>query len=942
MSDAKTNRNTLILCFREIIKMVPQAGSLDAFLESVADLDDPTETCLRLAEKLRLAPELRNDVSMDELASYFGAPILLRLSNENWVLFLGIRKQVQNGVSEERFAVFDPLSSARGKMLFLKREQLLKAWNGDAVFIKMELRGCSMDGRHTALYCLSAIVKNYGDDVDAGRLMHEYAISEDEPSVRILKKMADDLNYSMKAVKIPWRKLKRIGRAFPAIARKKDGRSVVLCGVREVPSDILEKMKAGAPAPMLPPQEEPPKLGEPKKKPEKAEDRALTPAEMAERAEAEAEQEALVQEQASLAAAAKAREQESARENAVMIQQVAIWDPYAKDGRRPSLTFLSEEQWKEDFTDVVLLIKKNYSLLDENQAFGFRWFIPEFYRQKALMGQVAVAVIAISMLGLAVPLFFQHVVDKVLLHNSENTLQVLGVGVTVIIIFNAVLSYLEKFFLIFATNRIDIRLAVKTFSKLLSLPVDFYERIACGVLIKHMQQTERIRSFLSGSLFFSMLELLSLVVFLPFLYIYSSALTGVVLLFTFLMACVIGALIKPFQRRLEELYKAEAKRQSMLVETINGIRTVKSLALEPTQQRKWNDTAAFAITRFFRVANISITAKTLSGLLEQMMFIAIIWIGAHLVFEHALTVGALIAFQMLSGRVTGPLVHIVGLVHEYQQTLLSVRMLGVVMNAPPEQVGGSLHHQLHGELSIEDVSFRYSPDTPTVIKNFSLHIPPGMTIGLVGRSGSGKTTLTKLIQGLYPLQTGIIKYDGIDIREIDRSSLRSSIGIVLQDNYFFQGTVRENLALTKKDATMEEIIYAARLAGADEFVQKMNRGYDSILEENASNLSGGQKQRLAIARALLPNPRFLIFDEATSALDPESETLVRKNLRMIARNRTVFIISHRLSVLCRANKIVVMDKGELVESGTHQELIEKRGIYADFWRQQMEFTEDED
>lgn len=940
MSDPKTNRNTLILCFREIIKMVPQAGSLDAFLESVADLEDPMDVCLRLAEKMRLAPDLRRDATIDELASYFGAPVLLQLANGNWVLFLGLRKQIQNGVQDERFAVYDPLSSARGKMLFLKREQLAKAWKGDAVFIKMELRGCSVDGRHTSLYCLSAIVKNYGDDVDAGRLMHEYAISEDEPSVRILKKMADDLNYSMKAVKVPWSKLRRLGRAFPAMVRKKDGRYVVLCGVREVPSDILEKMKAGS-APMLPPQEEPPKIDAPKKK-EAEPSEGLTPAQIAERAEAEAEEEALVQEQASLVAAEKAREQEAAREQAVMVQQVAVWDPYAKDGRRPSLTFLTEEEWMESFTSAILLIKKNYSLLDENQTFGFRWFIPEFYRQKALMGQVAVAVIAISMLGLAVPLFFQHVVDKVLLHNSENTLQVLGVGVTVVIIFNAVLSYLEKYFLIFATNRIDIRLAVKTFSRLLSLPVDFYERIACGVLIKHMQQTERIRSFLSGSLFFSMLELLSLLVFLPFLYIYSSTLTWVVLLFTFLMACVIGALIKPFQRRLEELYKAEAKRQSMLVETINGIRTVKSLALEPTQQRKWNDTAAFAITRFFRVANISITAKTLSGLLEQLMFIAIIWIGAYLVFEHTITVGALIAFQMLSGRVTGPLVHIVGLVHEYQQTLLSVRMLGVVMNAPPEQVGGSLHHQLHGELSIEDVSFRYSPDTPMVIKNFSLQIPPGMTIGLVGRSGSGKTTLTKLIQGLYPLQTGIIKYDGIDIREIDRSSLRSSIGIVLQDNYFFQGTVRENLALTKKDATMEEIIYAARLAGADEFVQKMNRGYDSMLEENASNLSGGQKQRLAIARALLPNPRFLIFDEATSALDPESETLVRKNLRMIARNRTVFIISHRLSVLCRANKIVVMDKGELVESGTHQELIEKRGIYADFWRQQMEFTEDED
>ena len=588
-----------------------------------------------------------------------------------------------------------------------------------------------------------------------------------------------------------------------------------------------------------------------------------------------------------------------------------------------------------------MLLKKHYSILEENQPFGLRWFIPEFYRQRALLSQVALAILSISLIGLAIPIFFQLVVDKVLVHESYNTLTVLGFGVMVMLLFNAALEYLENYFLLFATNRIDIRLATRTFAKLLSLPVDFYERISSGVLIKHMQQTEKIRSFLSGSLFFSVLELLSLVVFLPFLLIYSVKLTIVVLAFTLMMALVIAALIKPFQVRLEELYLAEGKRQGMLVETIHGIRTVKSLALEPSQQRKWNDTAAYAITRYFRVAKISMTARTLSNFLEKAMFVAVIWFGAKSVFDGTLSVGALIAFQMLSGRVTAPLVRIVGLVHEYQQTALSVKMLGVVMNCPGEQVGGSLHHQLRGEISIENVSFQYTHDGPRVIKDCNLHIAPGTTVGLVGRSGSGKTTLTKLVQGLYPLQAGIIKFDGIDIREIDRSSLRSNIGIVLQDNYFFYGTVRENLTLTKKEASMEEVIYAARMAGADEFIQKMPKGYDSVLEENASNLSGGQRQRLAIARALLPNPRILIFDEATSALDPESETLVRKNLKMIARNRTVFIISHRLSILCRANKIVVMDKGELVETGTHRELISRNGIYAEFWRQQMGTEEDE-
>ena len=908
MSQNPNNRNSLLLCFQEIIKMMPQAGDLNAFLSALEGVEDPLELCLKLANKLRLAPESRGDVTIEELASFFGAPIFLQLNNGNWVLYLGIRKLLQGGVQQERYAVFDPLTKVQGKMLFLQKDQLLKSWSGKAVFIRMEMRGCSVDGKQTSLYCLASIVKHYGDDTDVGRLMHEYAISEDEPSIRLLGKIADDLDYKTKEIRVKWSRLSKIGAAFPCMAIKKDGRFVVLCGVREVPESVAY--------------------------PEAKDDKPKLTTE------------ALLKQSEEVVPGADpdpadAQQEKPVEEGPKLVQQAAIWDPYVTDGHRPSVTFMNEEEWNEKFSGRIVLVKKHYSIVDENQKFGLRWFIPEFFRQRTLLAQVAIAILAISAIGLVVPLFFQIVVDKVLVNEGRVTLMTIGIGVTIMLCINAILEYLEKYFLLYATNRIDIRLAVKTFARLLSLPVDFYERISSGVLIKHMQQTERIRSFLSGSLFYTALELLSLVVFLPFLFIYSPVLTGVVLLFTFLMALVIALLIKPFQHRLEELYMAEGKRQAMLVETIHGIRTVKSLALEPTQQRKWNDTAAFAITRYFRVAQISITARTLSGLIEKLMFIAIIWIGALAVFDGTLTVGKLIAFQMLSGRVTGPLVHIVGLVHEYQQTLLSVRMLGVVMNCPQEQVGGSLHHQLQGELSIENVNFRYSPDTPMVIKDFNLHISPGSTIGLVGRSGSGKTTLTKLIQGLYPLQTGIIKYDGIDIREIDRASLRSAIGIVLQDNYFFYGTVRENLSLTKKDATMEEIIYAARLAGADEFIQKMSRGYDSLLEENASNLSGGQRQRLAIARALLPNPRFLIFDEATSALDPESETMVRKNLNMIARNRTVFIISHRLSVLCRADRIVVMDHGDLIEQGTHKELLEQGGIYADFWKQQMGFDEDE-
>lgn len=627
-------------------------------------------------------------------------------------------------------------------------------------------------------------------------------------------------------------------------------------------------------------------------------------------------------------------------EDAPPVYELAVWNPVGTGGKAPEMQWMTESEFSAVFSGEALLFKRTFSLLDENQPFGLRWFIPEFARQKKLLTEVAIAVLSISAIGLVTPLFFQLVVDKVLVHQSYTTLTVLGVAVCIALLFNALLEFLQNYLLIFATNRIDIRLATKTFHKLLNLPVDFYERISSGVLIKHMQQTEKIRQFLSGSLFFSLLELLSLVVFLPVLCWYSGLLTGVVLLFTLLMALVIACLIKPFQRRLEELYQAEGRRQGMLVETIHGVRTVKSLALEPVLQRKWNDTAAYAISRYFNVAKISMTARTLSHWLERLMSVCIIWVGAMTVFDGELTVGALIAFNMLAGRVTGPLVHIVGLVHEYQQTSLSVRMLGVVMNARDEQVGGGIRQPLRGEISFENIRFQYLPDAPPAIRDFTYRIQPGTTVGLVGRSGSGKTTVTKLMQGLYPLQQGIIKYDGIDIREIDRAHLRSHIGVVLQDNYFFHGTIRENLTLTKKDATTEEVIYAARIAGAEEFIQNLPRGYDSMLEENASNLSGGQRQRLAIARALLPNPRILIFDEATSALDPESETLIRRNLKQIARNRTVFIISHRLSILCRADDIVVLEKGAILEHGTHHQLVAQGGLYADFWKQQMGTEED--
>jgi ATP-binding cassette subfamily B protein len=541
-----------------------------------------------------------------------------------------------------------------------------------------------------------------------------------------------------------------------------------------------------------------------------------------------------------------------------------------------------------------------------------------------------------QLLAMASPIFFQLVIDKVLTHQSETTLWVLAVGIVIAIAFDSIFGYLRQMLTLAASNKIDMRLTRRTFAHLLSLPIDYFETTSAGVVTRHMQQLEKIRSFLTGRLFFTGLDIISLLIFLPILFSYSVQLALIVLMFTLIIGGVIGAMVPTYQRRLNALYTAEGQRQSMLVETIHGIRTVKALAIEPSLRRVWDQRSAEAITMHFRVGRVSQTGNAITDFLGKLLPVVIIVIGAQHVFDQTLSVGALIAFQMISGRVSQPLIAMVGLVNEYQETVLSVRMLGEVMNRQPEgrSAAGGLRPQLEGEIRFEQVSFRYPGATNMALNRATFTIPSGAVVGIVGRSGSGKTTLTKLIQGLYPLQEGVVRFDGVDAREIELSHLRRQIGVVLQENFLFRGTVRENLMIAKADASFEEIVAAAQAAGADEFIERMAQGYDTMLEENASNLSGGQKQRLSIARSLLTRPRILVLDEAASALDPESESIFINNLSKIAVGRTVIMISHRLSTLVNAHTILVMQNGQLMDSGRHGELLTRCETYQTLWNQQ--------
>lgn len=575
----------------------------------------------------------------------------------------------------------------------------------------------------------------------------------------------------------------------------------------------------------------------------------------------------------------------------------------------------------------VYLFRKVLKGGDSDETFNLHWFVREAMKQKVLFGEIILVAMMIHLTALAVPLFFQIIVDKVLVHQSFQTLNVLVVAVVVVLVFQGVFNFLRDYLLAFATSKIDMRTATRTFGHLVRLPLAFFQRATAGVLTKHMQQADEIRQFLTGKLLETLLDATALLVFLPLLFLYSWKLGLLVLGFSLAIAVVIALMVPRFYAALTSLYRAEGERQSLLVESIHGISTIKSLALEPRRNRVWDESSAQSVRTHFQVNKLGAIASSITETLEQGMSVAILFFGAYMVFEGDLTVGKLIAFKMLSGNVSQPLIRMVQMVHEYQKARLAVKMLGHIMNTQTEgnSVSQSATPRITGQIVFEGVKFFYDGAEKPALQETSFSIQEGEIVGIVGESGSGKSTLARLIQGLYMPGFGRITLNGTDMREIDLAHLRQSVGIVLQENFLFRGTVRENIALTVTAAPLADVKRAAELAGAAGFISDMTSGYDTLLEENGTNLSGGQRQRIAIARALLRDPRLLIFDEATSALDVESETIIQENLGKIANGRTMLIIAHRLSTLHSANRIMVLNKGRIEAFAPRGKLLEKGG-----------------
>jgi subfamily B ATP-binding cassette protein HlyB/CyaB len=613
--------------------------------------------------------------------------------------------------------------------------------------------------------------------------------------------------------------------------------------------------------------------------------------------------------------------------------RVLIHDPAA--GAQPTIEPLAAfaSQW----TGQVILVASRASLTGELARFDFSWFIPAIVKYRRLLGEVMLISLMLQLFALVSPLFFQVVMDKVLVHKGLATLDVLVIGLVAVVVFESLLNALRSYVFSHTTSRIDVELGARLFRHLVHLPLAYFQARRVGDSVARVRELENIRNFLTGNALTVLLDVLFSVVFVGVMLVYSVPLTLIVLASLPLYFGLSLAVVPVLRRRLDVKFARGAENQSMLVETVTGIQTVKASALEPSFSRRWDSQLAAYVSASFKTGNLASWAHEGVNLIGKLVNAATLWWGAHLVMNNELTVGQFVAFNMFAQRVAQPIMRMAQLWTDFQQTGISMARLGDILNTRTEVPPASTAQLpgVKGRITLDGVVFRYRPTAAPVLQGVSLDVQPGEVVGIVGRSGSGKSTLTKLVQRLYVPEGGRILVDGIDISLIDAAQLRRQVGVVLQENLLFNRSVRENIAIADPAAPIEAVMHAARMAGAHDFIGELPEGYDTLVGEQGGSLSGGQRQRVAIARALFTDPRVLIFDEATSALDYESEAVIQRNMASICKGRTVFVIAHRLSAVRHSNRIVVMDKGHIVEMGSHDHLLAlPRGIYAHLWRMQ--------
>jgi ATP-binding cassette, subfamily B, bacterial len=550
--------------------------------------------------------------------------------------------------------------------------------------------------------------------------------------------------------------------------------------------------------------------------------------------------------------------------------------------------------------------------------------------------EVLVASLTMQLLGLTSPMITQVVIDKVMVQGSLPTLDVMAIAMLGVAIFEASLGALRLFIFTHTARRLDLSLSAQLFRHLMRLPLKYFEARRVGDTVARVQELENIRQFMTGTALTVVLDSIFTVVYLALMAYYSIVLTGVALAVLPLFA-ILTIVSTPIMRNwLNESFNRNADSQSFLVETVTGIHSVKAHTAEKASRDRWEGLFARYIRTSFKASTTQNISGSIADFLTKLSYLLILWVGATLVIKQEMSIGQLIAFQMLSGQVTGPLLRLVQLWQNLQQVLLSVDRIGDILNSAPEAESGTglVLPPLNGEINFDQVVFRYNPNQEPVLKGISFDIKPGMLVGVVGRSGSGKSTLSKLIQRLYLPESGKITVDGFDVKSADLHSLRSQMGVVLQEDFLFNGSILENISLGRNDVSSEDIVAAARNAAAHDFISEQPQGYETNVGERGTALSGGQRQRVSLARLFLSNSPIMILDEATSALDSETEQQVLQNLQKMANNRTIVMIAHRFAPLRKADLILVMEKGVIVERGTHDELVRKKGAYYALFERQ--------
>ena len=586
----------------------------------------------------------------------------------------------------------------------------------------------------------------------------------------------------------------------------------------------------------------------------------------------------------------------------------------------------------------TLLIRPLRSQSEADKPFNLSWLMGLVLLERRSLRDVSIASITLSALTIVPPLLVMTVVDRVVVHRSMSTLVLLGTILLITTLYEMLLGYARREIVQVVSARVDAKLNLHVFNRLLGLPLDYFEKTPAGQTNYRLAQIWKVREFLTGKLMGTFLDMFTLVFLLPLLFWMEPTLAWIVLVCAAIIAGVIMAFLPALRVIVGKQTNAESNKGTTMVETVHGIRTIKSLALEPQRKAEWDERSAIAGQLKLQGGRMANWPQTIINPIEGFIQRGVILVGAYIALndQTGIAVGGLIAFMMLGSRVTQPLVGLARLIEDFEDVRASIGQVGLVLNNPTETAAmqGGMRPRLEGEVEFQDLTFSYPGTKTPALDKVNFKIPAGTMLGIVGRSGSGKSTVTRLLQGINREYNGFLKVDGIELREINLTHLRRSFGVVLQDNFLFRGTVRDNITAGRPGLTLDDVVRAARLAGAEEFIERLPAGYDTFIEEGSANLSGGQRQRLAIARAVIADPKLMILDEATSALDPESEALVNANLTRLGKGRTMVIVSHRLSSLIDCDLIMVMDKGSVIDMAPHKTLLDRCSIYRTLWAQQ--------